>query len=60
MKRTLESGEEPGPPETTAEERIAMVWALTLEAWSLAGELQPVPPRHALPVRRTTLAAADP
>jgi len=39
------------PDETTAGERIAMVWQLTLEAWALAGKPIPDYPRHLMPGR---------
>lgn len=47
-------GEEPGDDlsaTTTAEERLAMVWPLTLEAWRLAGRELPCYERSAMPVR---------
>ncbi len=46
------------PPEddlsesTTAAERVAMVWTLTLEAWKLSGRPLPQYQRHETPVRR--------
>jgi hypothetical protein len=36
---------------TTPEERLAMVWALTVEAWALGGRPMPAYPRTAAPVR---------
>lgn len=36
---------------TTPEERLAMVWTLTVEAWTLAGRPMPAYPRTATPVR---------
>jgi hypothetical protein len=36
---------------TTPEERLAMVWTLTLEAWALSGRPMPEYPRAASPVR---------
>jgi len=36
--------------ETTAEQRIAMVWELTLAAWELRGERVPDYPRAETPV----------
>lgn len=47
-------GEEPGEDlsaTTTAEERLAMVWPLTLEAWRLAGRELPSYERAEMPVR---------
>jgi hypothetical protein len=43
---------------TTAEERLAMVWPLTVEGWSLAGEPIPGYSRRHTPVsfRRRALA----
>lgn len=36
---------------TTPEERVAMVWPLTVEAWSLTGRPIPEYPRARTPVR---------
>jgi hypothetical protein len=36
---------------TTPEERLTMVWALTVEAWTLSGRPMPAYPRAATPVR---------
>jgi hypothetical protein len=36
---------------TTPEERLAMAWTLTLEAWALSGRPIPAYPRAASPVR---------
>jgi hypothetical protein len=36
---------------TTPEERLAMVWSLTVEAWALCGRPMPAYPRTATPVR---------
>jgi hypothetical protein len=47
-------GEEPGDDlsaSTTAEERLAMVWPLTLEAWALSGRPLPEYERSQAPVR---------
>lgn len=47
-------GEEPGDDlsaTTTAEERIAMVWPLTLEAWRVAGLEIPTYERSEAPIR---------
>jgi hypothetical protein len=46
--------EEPGDhldQSTTPEERLALVWTLTLEAWTLSGRPMPTYPRTAAPVR---------
>lgn len=46
--------EEPGPDlsaTTTADERLAMMWPLAREAWTLAGRPIPEYPRHRTPVR---------
>jgi hypothetical protein len=45
---------------TTAEERLAMVWTLTLEAWALSGRSIPAYPRAASPVRLCPLARRRP
>ena len=47
-------GEEPGEDlseTTTAEERIAMVWPLTVEAWRVAGLEIPTYERSEAPIR---------
>jgi hypothetical protein len=52
--RKFRLGEEPGDDlssSTTAEERIAMVWALTLEAWKVSGQPMPDYRRAEMPVR---------
>jgi hypothetical protein len=36
---------------TTPEERLAMVWSLTVEAWAVSGRPMPTYPRTATPVR---------
>ena len=36
---------------TTPEERLGMVWSLTVEAWALSGRPMPTYPRTATPVR---------
>lgn len=38
---------------TTAEERLAMMWPLAVEAWSLTGRPLPEIPRAKWPVRRS-------
>ena len=46
--------EEPGPDlsaTTTADERLAMMWPLAREAWTLAGRPIPDYPRHRMPVQ---------
>jgi len=58
--RKFALGSEPGDDisaETTAEERLEMVWQLTLEAWSLAGLPLPTYTRSETPVRVVPLAA---
>lgn len=52
--RKLRRGDEPGDDlsaTTTAEERIAMMWPLAVEAWSLAGQPMPEYERKDIPVR---------
>lgn len=52
--RLYRLGEEPGEDQSglnTAEERLAMMWALAREAWSLTGRPLPAYPRHETPVR---------
>lgn len=52
-KRRL--GEEPGDDlsaMTTAKERLAMMWPLALEAWSLTGRPMPNYERQDAPIRR--------
>ncbi len=51
-------GQEPGDDlrgSTTAEERLAMMWPLALEAWSLMGVPIPASDRASMPVRKTVL-----
>ena len=43
---------------TTAEQRLEMMWPLTLEAWSLSGEPLPDYVRSEAPVRRFRRAAS--
>ena len=52
--RKLRLGDEPGEDlsgSTTAEERLAMMWPLAVEAWSLTGEPMPEYEREDTPVR---------
>lgn len=39
----------PAPAGSTAEERLAMMWPLALDAWALSGRPLPDYPRHAAP-----------
>ncbi len=51
--RVFRLGEEPGDDlsgTTTAEQRLAMVWPLTLEAWALAELPMPTYARHETPI----------
>ena len=53
--RKLRFGDEPGDDlsaVTTAEERLAMMWPLAVEAWSLTGRRIPEYRREDAPVRR--------
>ena len=53
----------PGPDlsaTTTAEERLAMMWPLAREAWSLAGRAIPDYPRDRTPIRVIRPAGGDP
>lgn len=45
---------------TTPAERVAMVWTLTREAWSLAGLAVPEYPREGIPLRVVEPDAAPP
>lgn len=51
--RKFRLGEEPddGLANTTVEERVVMVWQLTLDAWACAGWRIPDYPRSDMPVR---------
>jgi hypothetical protein len=52
--RVYRLGEEPSESllsSTTAEERIAMMWPLAVEAWSLTGRPTAALPREEMPVR---------
>lgn len=58
--RRLRLGQEPGDDLsgfTTAEERLAMVWELTVGAWAVAGRKIPDYPRERAPVSRRPLVA---
>jgi hypothetical protein len=53
--RVFRLGEAPGDDlsaETTAVERLGMMWALALEAWTLAGRPLPVYLRRDTPLTR--------
>jgi hypothetical protein len=52
--RRYRLGEEPADDlssSTTAEQRLAMMWPLALEAWSLTGQPLPDYTRESIPVR---------
>ena len=52
--RKFRLAEEPGPDlsaTTTASERLAMMWPLARDAWTLAGRAIPDYPRDRMPVR---------
>lgn len=52
--RRFRLGEEPGDDlsgSTTAEERLAMMWPLAVEAWTAAGRSLPTYTRERLPAR---------
>ena len=52
--RKFRLAEEPGPDlsaTTTADERLAMMWPLARDAWTLAGRTIPDYPRDRMPVR---------
>lgn len=54
-------GQEPGDDlsaSTTAEERLAMMWPLALEAWALSGAGVPDYDRRQAPVRKLRRSAA--
>jgi hypothetical protein len=51
--RLYRLGDEPGDDQSgtnTPEERLAMMWDLALDAWSLTGRPLPDYPRHETPV----------
>ena len=57
--RKLRLGDEPGDDlsaTTTAEERLAMMWPLAVEAWSLTGRQMPEYRREDAPVRWRSLS----
>jgi hypothetical protein len=62
--RVFRLGDEPGDDlsrSTTAAERLAMMWVLARDAWSLSGRPLPDYPREETPVsRRPWRVAADP
>ncbi|HVS17472.1 MAG TPA: hypothetical protein VMT18_02645 [Planctomycetota bacterium] len=51
-KTTSEEQSDDLSAETTATERIAMMWPLALEAWRIAGRPLPDYARHEAPIRR--------
>lgn len=60
--RVFRLGEEPGDDlsgVTTADERLAMMWPLTVEAWRIAGLPIPEYPREETPVRVTRRATGS-
>lgn len=60
--RVYRLGDEPGDDlsgSTTAEQRLAMVWPLTVEAWALAGLSLPTYARGETPVSVRALALGD-
>ena len=60
--RVFRLGEEPGDDlsgSTTAEQRLAMVWPLTLEAWALAGLPIPTYARHETPISFRLLGSTN-
>lgn len=60
--RVFTLGGEPGDDlseVTTAEQRLAMVWPLTLEAWALAGRPLPSYARHETPISVRALVPGD-
>ena len=59
--RKFQLGHEPGPDlsaSTTPEQRLEMVWPLTLEAWALARRPIPNYSRSETPVRKRPLNSA--
>ena len=59
--RKFQLGREPGPDlsaTTTPEQRLEMVWPLTLEAWVLTGRSIPKYSRSETPVRKRSLTSA--
>jgi hypothetical protein len=54
--RILALGEESpdrDSPETTAEDRLLMMWTLAVDAWSLSGRPMPIYSRSETPIRLT-------
>ena len=52
--RVFRLGEEPSEDlgeRTTAEERLAMMWPLAVDAWTTSGRRLPEYPRHRMPGR---------
>jgi hypothetical protein len=59
--RKFRLGSEPGPDlsaTTTPEQRLEMVWPLTLEAWALTGRPIPKYSRSETPVHKRPLTSA--
>jgi hypothetical protein len=57
--RVCRLGEEPAADETTASERLAMMWELVVQSWAMAGRTIPDYERRNTPVRVVPLAEAD-
>jgi hypothetical protein len=58
--RVCRLGDEPnGADETTAAERLAMMWELVVQSWAMAGRTIPDYERRNTPVRVVPLAEAD-
>jgi DMSO/TMAO reductase YedYZ molybdopterin-dependent catalytic subunit len=61
--RVFRLGEEPGDNldrSTTPEERLAMMWPLTLAAWALTGKKIPDYDRRTMPVRHFAEGQGNP
>jgi hypothetical protein len=60
--RVYRLGDEPGDDlsaSTTAEQRLAMMWPLTVEAWALAGLPLPTYARSETPITFRPLSGTD-
>ena len=61
--RVFRLGEEPSDDlsdRTTAEERLAMMWPLAVDAWTASGRVLPEYPRDRMPVRVVRDSGSDP
>ena len=57
--RVCRLGDEPRADESTASDRLAMMWELVVQSWAMAGRTIPDYERRDAPVRIVALADSD-